>query len=125
MDRAAGYYDLDRRDFADIGKVGGHLKVGRADGRLDIGDGGLVFGFDDWRDGRIDLLETASLQVRRSLPGHAGGALTGIVLAALLVDQAVSYGEEVSLPVIDFMGILALAVLIAGSFVTTMALVRH
>ena len=50
--------------------------------------------------------------------------MTGIVLAALLVDQAVSYGEEVSLPVIDFMGILALAVLIAGSFVTTMALAK-
>jgi membrane associated rhomboid family serine protease len=58
-------------------------------------------------------------------PGHAGGALTGIVLAALLVDQALSYGEEVSLPVIDFMGVLALAVLIGGSFVTTMALLQH
>ena len=57
--------------------------------------------------------------------GHAGGALTGIILAALLVDQAVSYGEEIALPIIDFMGMISLAILIAGSVVTTAVLFRH
>lgn len=57
--------------------------------------------------------------------GHAGGALTGIALAALLVDQAMSYGEEISLPIIDFMGMISLAILIGGSVVTTIALFKH
>lgn len=57
--------------------------------------------------------------------GHAGGALTGIVLAALLVDQALSYGEEIALPIIDFMGVISLAILVAGSVVTSMALLHH
>jgi membrane associated rhomboid family serine protease len=58
-------------------------------------------------------------------PGHAGGALMGIALAALLVDQALSYGEEISLPIIDFMGVVAIAVLIGGSIVTCVALLHH
>jgi len=57
-------------------------------------------------------------------PGHAGGALMGIMLAALLVDQALSYGGEISLPIIDFFGIVSLAVLVGGSVVTTMLLLR-
>jgi membrane associated rhomboid family serine protease len=57
-------------------------------------------------------------------PGHIGGALTGIILAALLVDQAMSWGEEISLPVLDFFGIASIAVLIGGAIVTSMALLR-
>jgi membrane associated rhomboid family serine protease len=57
--------------------------------------------------------------------GHAGGALTGIVLAALLVDQALSYGEEIALPIVDFLGMISLAILVAGSVVTTVALLHH
>ncbi|HEX5069402.1 MAG TPA: rhomboid family intramembrane serine protease [Vicinamibacterales bacterium] len=55
-------------------------------------------------------------------PGHAGGALMGIMLAALLVDQALSYGDEISLPIMDFIGLMAMAVLIGGSVITTMLL---
>jgi len=57
-------------------------------------------------------------------PGHAGGTLTGIILAALLVDQALSYGQEISLPIIDFFGVMAMAVLVGGSIVTTLMLLR-
>lgn len=57
-------------------------------------------------------------------PGHAGGALTGVMLGALLVDQALSYGHEISLPIIDFFGAIAMAVLLGGSIVTTMLLLR-
>ena len=54
--------------------------------------------------------------------GHAGGALTGIVLAALTVDAARNFGEhDVELPVVDFFGWIATAILIAGSVVTSIA----
>ena len=55
-------------------------------------------------------------------PGHAGGALTGIVLAAILVDQAMTWGEEISLPVLDFLGAVAVVALIGGSSATCYAL---
>jgi len=55
--------------------------------------------------------------------GHAGGALTGIVLAALIVDAARNFGEEeVHLPILDFFGWIASAILIAGAVVTSLAL---
>ena len=57
-------------------------------------------------------------------PGHAGGALTGIVLAAVLVDQAMTWGEEISLPVLDFLGAVSLVVLMWGSIATCAALLR-
>ena len=58
-------------------------------------------------------------------PGHAGGALTGIILAALLVDQALTCGEEISLPILDFFGVVSIAVLVGGAIVTSVALLRH
>jgi hypothetical protein len=55
--------------------------------------------------------------------GHAGGALTGLALAALTVDAARNFGEEeVHLPILDFFGWIACAVLIAGAVVTSLAL---
>jgi membrane associated rhomboid family serine protease len=57
-------------------------------------------------------------------PGHAGGALTGMILAALLVDQALTWGEEISLPILDFLGVMSIAVLVGGAIVTSMALLR-
>jgi membrane associated rhomboid family serine protease len=58
-------------------------------------------------------------------PGHAGGALMGMFLAALLVDQAFSYGEEISLPIIDFMGLVALTLLVVGSAGTCVVLLNR
>jgi membrane associated rhomboid family serine protease len=55
-------------------------------------------------------------------PGHAGGALAGIVLAGLVVDTARNFGEEMSLPLLDFLGWIAAALLVAGSIVTSFAL---
>jgi membrane associated rhomboid family serine protease len=55
-------------------------------------------------------------------PGHAGGALTGLLLAGLIVDRARSWGEELPLPFLDLLGWLASAVLIAGAIVTCMAM---
>jgi len=56
-------------------------------------------------------------------PGHAGGAVMGFVLAALIVDQARNYDREVQLPILDVFGWLAAALLAAGSVVTSAALV--
>jgi membrane associated rhomboid family serine protease len=56
-------------------------------------------------------------------PGHAGGALTGFVLAAFLVDPARTWGEEIPLPLVDFLGWVASAVLVAGAIVTVMSMV--
>lgn len=55
-------------------------------------------------------------------PGHAGGALTGFVLAALIVDPARTWGEEIPLPLVDALGWIASAVLVAGAVVTCMAM---
>jgi len=55
-------------------------------------------------------------------PGHAGGALAGIVLAALIVDQARNFGDEVQLPLLDVLGWLAMAVIVAGSALTSLAM---
>jgi len=58
-------------------------------------------------------------------PGHAGGALTGIALAALLVDEALNWGEEISLPILDFLGVVSMAVIVVGAIVTSVALLHH
>jgi membrane associated rhomboid family serine protease len=55
-------------------------------------------------------------------PGHAGGALTGVLLAGLMVDRARSWGEELPLPFLDLLGWVAAAVLVAGAIVTCMAM---
>jgi membrane associated rhomboid family serine protease len=57
-------------------------------------------------------------------PGHAGGALTGVLLAGLMVDRARSWGEELPLPFLDLLGWLASAVLIAGAAVTCLAMIN-
>lgn len=57
-------------------------------------------------------------------PGHAGGALTGLLLAGLIVDRAQSWGEELPLPFLDLLGWLAMAVLIAGSAITCLAVLQ-
>ena len=57
-------------------------------------------------------------------PGHAGGALMGIVLAGVLVDQARTWGEEISMPVLDFLGLVALTALAFGSIATCVVLFR-
>jgi len=56
-------------------------------------------------------------------PGHAGGAIAGIVLASLIVDTARSWGEELPMPLLDLLGWCALAALIAGAVVTSAALI--
>ena len=55
-------------------------------------------------------------------PGHAGGALTGFLLAGLIVDTARNFGEEVPLPLLDLLGWVATAALIGGAVVTSLAL---
>ena len=55
-------------------------------------------------------------------PGHAGGAITGFVLAALLVDAARNFGEEISEPLVDVLGWVATAILVAGGIITSLAL---
>ena len=57
-------------------------------------------------------------------PGHAGGAIAGFALAAMIVDQARNYDREVQLPLLDILGWIAAAILMAGSLVTTAALFR-
>ena len=57
-------------------------------------------------------------------PGHAGGALMGIVLAAVLVDQAMTWGEEISMPILDFLGLVAMTAIVFGSLATSWALLR-
>ena len=57
-------------------------------------------------------------------PGHAGGVLMGMALAGLLVDQAFNYGDEIELPIIDFMGLAALTVIVIGSVATCVVLLR-
>ena len=56
-------------------------------------------------------------------PGHAGGALTGMLLAGLMVDRARSWGEELPLPFLDLLGWLAAATIVAGAVVTCMAMI--
>jgi membrane associated rhomboid family serine protease len=53
---------------------------------------------------------------------HAGGALTGALLAALVVEPARNYGEEIPHFVVDLLGWMAVAILAAGSAITSMAL---
>ena len=55
-------------------------------------------------------------------PGHAGGALTGFVLASVMVDPARSWGEDVEQPFLDLLGWIAAAVLVAGAVVTCAAM---
>jgi membrane associated rhomboid family serine protease len=57
-------------------------------------------------------------------PGHAGGALTGLVLASFLVDPARTWNEDVSQPLLDLAGWLSAAVLVAGAIVTCAALLQ-
>jgi len=55
-------------------------------------------------------------------PGHAGGAIAGIVLAALIVDTAHNFGDEVQLPLLDLFGWAATLALVTGSVITSIAL---
>jgi len=55
-------------------------------------------------------------------PGHAGGALTGLLIAGLVVDTARNFGDEIPLPLLDLLGWIATAVLVAGAAVTSAAL---
>jgi membrane associated rhomboid family serine protease len=55
-------------------------------------------------------------------PGHAGGALTGLVLAGLTVDTARNFGQEIELPLLDLLGWIAAAVIVAGAGVTCLRL---
>jgi len=55
-------------------------------------------------------------------PGHAGGALTGLFLAGLVVDTARNFGGEIDLPLLDLLGWAAMAVIVAGAAVTSMRL---
>jgi membrane associated rhomboid family serine protease len=57
-------------------------------------------------------------------PGHAGGALTGFALAALIVDRARSWTDEVPLPLLDLLGWIACGLLAGGSVVTSIALLQ-
>lgn len=57
-------------------------------------------------------------------PGHAGGALMGILLAGLMVDTARNFIGEPDLPLLDLLGWLALLALIAGSAQTSLVLWR-
>jgi membrane associated rhomboid family serine protease len=50
--------------------------------------------------------------------GHAGGALTGIFLAGLIVDHAEMREPEVSRPLLDLLGWVAMAVIAAGAVIT-------
>lgn len=54
--------------------------------------------------------------------GHAGGALMGFVLAGLMVDTARNFIGEPELPLLDLLGWLALAGILAGAAQTTMVL---
>lgn len=54
--------------------------------------------------------------------GHLGGALTGMALAVLIVDPATYFGDELPLPIMDGLGWLASLVIVAGSVVTSVAL---
>jgi membrane associated rhomboid family serine protease len=56
--------------------------------------------------------------------GHLGGALTGMALAALIVDPATYFGDELPLPIMDGLGAVAAIVLMVGSVVTCVALLR-
>ncbi len=58
-------------------------------------------------------------------PGHAGGALAGFLLAGLTVDSARNYDKEFELPLFDLIGWVATAVLIAGSVLTSAALLGY
>jgi len=53
---------------------------------------------------------------------HFGGALAGVVLAALVVEPARNFGEEIPEPAVDLLGWIAVAILAAGAVVTSMAL---
>ncbi len=55
-------------------------------------------------------------------PGHAGGALTGLFMAGLVVDTARNFDDEVPLPLLDLLGWIAAAVIVAGAVVTSLAL---
>ena len=55
-------------------------------------------------------------------PGHAGGAIAGLVVAGLVVDTARTWGDDIPLPLLDLLGWVAAAILAAGSVVTTIAL---
>lgn len=55
-------------------------------------------------------------------PGHAGGAIAGFLLAGLIVDPARNYGDEISLPLFDLLGSFAMALIVAGAIITSMAL---
>jgi membrane associated rhomboid family serine protease len=50
--------------------------------------------------------------------GHAGGAITGIFLAGLIVDHAEMREPEVSRPLLDLLGWVAMAVIAAGAVIT-------
>jgi len=55
-------------------------------------------------------------------PGHAGGALTGYILAAIMVDPARTFGEETGTPLLDLLGWAATAALIIGAILTSLML---
>jgi membrane associated rhomboid family serine protease len=55
-------------------------------------------------------------------PGHAGGALAGFIVAAIIVDPARNYGEDLQTPLLDLLGWIAIAILVGGAVVTSSAL---
>lgn len=56
--------------------------------------------------------------------GHAGGALTGLLLAGLIVDHAEMREPEIHRPLLDMLGWIAAGILAAGSAVTVGMLVE-
>ena len=55
-------------------------------------------------------------------PGHAGGVLAGFIVAAIIVDPARNYGEELQTPLLDLLGWASIAILVGGAIVTSQAL---
>jgi rhomboid protease GluP len=56
-------------------------------------------------------------------PGHAGGAITGFLVAGLTVDTAQNYGQDLDLPLLDLLGWLAAAALVGGAAITCVMLI--
>jgi membrane associated rhomboid family serine protease len=56
-------------------------------------------------------------------PGHAGGALMGILLAGLAVDTARNFTGEIEMPLLDLLGWAAMIAIVAGSLWTSAVIV--
>jgi membrane associated rhomboid family serine protease len=55
-------------------------------------------------------------------PGHAGGVLAGFIVAAIVVDPARNYSDDLQTPLLDLLGWISIAILIGGAVVTSRAL---